>query len=149
MTIRTRWPGTFLSRAEKTRVEEAVAAAERETSGEIRVMVSRAVKGDPLEAAKERFSRLKMQDTRERNGVLILLAVASRRFAILGDEGIHRFVGQEGWDHLRDGMAERFRSDDFGGGLTYAVVEVAKVLKTHFPWQPDDLNELSDQIVEE
>ncbi|HSH70241.1 MAG TPA: TPM domain-containing protein [Deferrisomatales bacterium] len=149
MTLRTRWPGTFLSRDEKTRIEEAIAAAELKTSGEIRVMVSRAVKGDPLEAAKERFSRLKMQDTRERNGVLILVAVASRRFAILGDEGIHRFVGQEGWEHIRDGMAERFRSDDFGGGLTYAVTEVAKVLKAHFPWQSDDVNELPNQIVEE
>jgi uncharacterized membrane protein len=138
-----------LGAAEKQAVEEAIAAAERETSGEIRVMVSRTVKGDPLEAAKERFTRLKMQQTRERNGVLILLAVASRRFAILGDQGVHRIVGQEGWDHIRDGMAERFRQDDFGGGLTYAVAEVAKVLKEHFPWQADDVNELPDQVVEE
>ena len=149
MTARIRWPGTFLKTAEKEAVETAIAAAERETSGEIRVMVSGKVKGDPLEAARERFARLKMQETKERNGVLILLAVSSRRFAILGDEGIHRFVGQEGWDHIRDGMAERFRADDFGGGLVYAVAEVAKVLKEHVPWQADDVNELPDQIVEE
>jgi len=149
MTTRSGRPGAFLSAAEKEQVEQAIAAAERETSGEIRVLVSRTVRGDPLDAARERFARLKMDQTRQRNAVLILLAVASRRFAIWGDEGVHRIVGQEGWDHLRDGMTRHFQQDDFGGGLAYAVGEVAKVLKTHFPWQPDDLDELPNQVVEE
>jgi len=142
-------PTAFLSPEERARVEAAVAAAELDTSGEIRVVISRRVKGDALDAALGVFRRLKMHETRERNGVLILLAAASRTFAILGDEGIHRFVGPEGWAHLRDGMAERFARDDFGAGLAYAVEEVGRVLRQHFPRREDDRDELPNQIVEE
>lgn len=142
-------PGAFLRSDEKAQVEAAIAQAERGTSGEIRVVISRRVKGDALEVARDAFQRLGMHETRERNGVLVLLATASRSFAILGDEGVHRHVGQDGWDHLRDGMAERFRRDDFGGGLAYAVEEVGRVLAEHFPRRADDRNELPNAVVEE
>jgi len=142
-------PQAFLSDDERTRVEAAIAAAERETSAEIRVVVCRAVSGDVLEAARKRFTKLGMHETEGRNAVLILLAVASRRFAILGDEAVHRAVGQTGWDHIRDGMGERFRGDDFGGGLAYAVEEVGKVLAEHFPWREGDVDELCNRVVEE
>jgi uncharacterized membrane protein len=142
-------PRAFLTAAERDRVQAAIAAAERETSGEIRVVVSRRVRGDALQAARKRFTQLKMQRTKERNGVLILLAVTSRRFAILGDEGIHRVVGSEGWERIRDGMAQRFRQDDFAGGLAWGVGEIGSVLRAQFPWQPGDVNELPDAVVEE
>ncbi len=142
-------PGAFLTPAEKQRVEAAIRAAEGRTSGEIRVLISRKVRGEPLEAARERFARLRMHETAERNAVLILLAVASRRFAVLGDEGIHRVVGQAGWDHLRDGMAERFRGGDFAGGLVYGVEGVAEVLREHFPWREGDVDELPNEVAEE
>jgi len=142
-------PQAFLTPEERERVQAAIAAAEGRTSGEIRVVVSRTARGDVLEAARKRFARLRMHRTQERNGVLILLAVASRRFAIVGDEGIHRVVGPEGWEHLRDGMAERFRQGDFADGLVYAVEEVGRVLAERFPWQPGDVNELPDEVVEE
>ena len=142
-------PTAFLSPEESAQVEAAIAAAELGTSGEVRVVISRRVKGDALDAAWGVFRRLEMHETRERNAVLILLAAASRTFAILGDEGIHRFVGAEGWAHLRDGMAERFGRDDFGGGLAYAVEEVGRVLRQHFPRREDDRDELPNQVLEE
>ena len=142
-------PTAFLSADEKNRVEAAIRAAERRTSAEIRVVVSRKAKGDPLDAARRLFARLNMHETKERNGVLILLAVAERRFAIYGDEGIHRHLGQDGWERVRDGMAERFRNGDFAGGLVYAVEAVGRVLAEAFPWQEDDENELPDAVVEE
>lgn len=142
-------PQAFLSADERRRVEEAVAAAERETSAEIRVVISRTVHGDALEAARERFARLRMHETAGRNAVLILLAVASRRFAIFGDEAVHRVVGQEGWEHVRDGMGERFRRDDFGGGLAYGVEQVGRVLKERFPWREGDADELPNRVEEE
>lgn len=142
-------PGAFLTPEEAGRVEGAIQEAERQTSGEIRVVISRTARGDPLEAARERFARLRMHETQERNAVLVFLAVTDRRFAILGDEGIHRLVGQEGWDHLRDGMAARFREDDFAGGLAYAVAEIAQVLREHFPWHEGDVDELPNEIFEE
>lgn len=149
MTERSRRPGGFLDGSERARVAAAVAAAEERTSGEIRVVIARKAKGEALAAAKEAFHRLKMHETRERNAVLILLATSSRSFAILGDEGVHRHVGQQGWDGIRNGMAERFRADDFAGGLAYGVESVGRVLAEHFPRRDDDANELPDDLVEE
>lgn len=142
-------PGAFLTPEETSRVEAAIQEAERQTSGEIRVVISRTARGDPLEAARERFVRLRMHETGARNAVLVLLAVTDRCFAVLGDEGIHRLVGQQGWDHLRDGMEARFGQDDFAGGLAYAVAEIAKVLREHFPWREGDVDELPNEVVEE
>ncbi len=142
-------PTAFLPADEKRRVEAAIRGAERRTSAEIRVVVSRKVKGDPLDAARRLFARLKMHETRERNGVLILLAVAERRFAIYGDEGIHQHLGQDGWERVRDGMADRFRRGEFADGLVYAVEAVGRVLAEAFPWQEGDENELPDAVVEE
>ena len=142
-------PTAFLSQDEKERVEAAIASAERRTSGEIRVMIARSVRGEVLDAARARFARLKMHETRDRNGLLILLAVASRRFAIFGDREVDRLIGQQGWDRVRDGMAERFRAGEFAEGLVYAVEQVAAVLAEHFPWREDDTNELPNEVVEE
>lgn len=141
-------PERFLTDDERAAVEAAVAEAEASTSGEIRVVLDRRAFGDPLEEARKAFARLGMQATRDRNAVLVFLALRSRRFAIFGDEGVHRAMGQEGWDHLRDGMTERFQQDDFKGGLVYAVREVGRVLREHFPWREGDINELPDGVEE-
>ena len=70
------------------RVERAIAAAERLTSGEIRVSISPWFWGSPERAADEAFSRLGMTETREHNGTsrrntekpeLHLVAVPLRR----------------------------------------------------------------------
>lgn len=149
MTERSRRPGAFLNPDEAAAVAAAIAAAERRSSGEIRVVIARKAHGGALDEALRTFRRLKLHETAERNAVLILLCTASHSFAILGDEGVHRYVGQEGWDGIRTGMAERFRQDDFAGGLVYAVENVGRVLAEHFPCQGCDVNELPDAVVEE
>lgn len=142
-------PAKFLQPEQRERVRAAILEAEKETSGEIRVVISRRAGADPLAAAQRAFRRLRMHETRDRNGVLILLATRSRRFAILGDEGIHRLLGQHGWDRARDAMAERFRQGDFAGGLIAGIEAVAVVLREHFPCCEGDRDELSDDVVEE
>ncbi|MBI5446068.1 MAG: TPM domain-containing protein [Deltaproteobacteria bacterium] len=142
-------PVSFLLPEERERVRRAIEAAERASSGEIRVVISRRAGRDALATARRVFRRLRMDETRDRNAVLILVAIKSHRFAILGDEGIHRFVGQEGWDRARDLLAERFHVGDFAGGLVAAVEDVGTVLKAHFPCCEGDRNELSDEVLDE
>ncbi len=142
-------PSTFLTTAERARVQAAIAAAERNTSGEIRVVLSRRAKGDALAAAKSYFHRLRMHETPERNAVLLFIATKTRQFAILGDREIHQKVGQHGWDRTRDAMAERFARGDFEGGLIHAVEEVGKVLQACFPCGESKSNHLRDEVVED
>lgn len=146
---RSNLPGSFLTTDEKAAVEKAIGEAEKVTSGEIRVLISRTVTGDILAEAANRFHKLGMDKTELGNGVLILLGVKSRAFAIYGGAGIHAHMGDEGWGKVRDGMSERFKAGDFGGGLVYAVTEVGRTLAEKFPCCAGDVNELSDEVVEE
>ena len=137
----------FFTEEEEARIVAAIAAAERRTSGEIRVHVESHCRAeDAMTTARTHFRRLGMERTAARNGVLFYLATRDGAFAVVGDEGIHRQVGDEFWTALRDRMAERFRQDDFAGGLEEAIGAVGERLASAFPCPTDDRNELTDDI---
>jgi uncharacterized membrane protein len=99
-----------------------------------------------VEAARRRFGSLGMAATEQRNGVLFYLATSDGRFAVFGDEGIHREVGEPFWEALRDRMAARFREDAFALGLEEAIAAVGEHLARAFPRSGEDRNELPDAI---
>lgn len=145
-------PRTFFTAPEQEAIVEAIRDAELATSGEIRLHVERDVPsggeagGDPYRRARQVFAGLGMHRTAERNGVLVYLAVRDRRFAVVGDEELHRRVGDGFWDEVVQLMAERFREDDFAGGLGAGIRLIGEKLREHFPHRPDDVNELPDDI---
>ena len=64
----------FFSAADKAQIVDAIRAAEKETSGEIRIYVeSKNPFMDPLERAVEIFFQFKMQNTAHRNAVRVRL----------------------------------------------------------------------------
>lgn len=129
------------------RVKAAIASAERQTSGEIRVSVSRFFYGSVRRAAERAFERMKMRATRDRNGILFFVVPSRRRFVVLGDEGIHRRVGQDFWDKLVAVMAGDFREGKFNEGLICGIEECGRLLAAHFPYQGErDVNELPDDV---
>ncbi len=129
------------------RVEEAIRQAERKTSGEIRVSVSRFFWGDVRRVAERAFNRLGMTATRERNGILFFVVPSRRRFVILGDEGIHAKVGQEFWERVAAAVSEHLRHGDFTLGLVHGIETVGEQLARHFPFDPaTDTDELSNEI---
>lgn len=130
-------------------VEAAVRAAERGTSGEIRVALARFYFwGDVRRAAERAFRRLHMERTRERNAVLIFMAPRRRALAIVGDRGIHEKVGDPFWRGLVSLTTEAFRAGELTAGLVHAVEAVGQVLAASFPpIGPRDVNELPDSVV--
>ncbi len=146
-----RWTRALFTTDDLEAIGAAVAAAERQTSGEIRVHLERrlprgSAPGDALPRATEIFTRLGMHATADRNGVLIYLAVEDHQLAIAGDAGVHARVGDEYWQRIRDAMVERLRRGDARAAVLHAVAEVGEVLRRFFPPRPDDRNELSDQV---
>jgi uncharacterized membrane protein len=131
------------------RVEAAIRAAERRTSGEVRVALSRwYFWGDVRRAGERIFSRLHMERTRERNGVLIFVAPWRRRFVILGDVGIHQRVSSTFWQDIAAPLEKGFRAGDLTGALERAIAEIGNRLAELFPYDPlHDLPELSDDVV--
>lgn len=142
-------PGTFLTRDEEQRVLAAIADFERRTSGEIRVHLARRAPRDILAAARRTFERIGMTATQERNGVMFFVAVASRRFAVLGDAGIDAVVPDDFWDGVVNRVRERFRAGDVAGGLVEGIRLAGEALAAHFPVAADDVNELPDEISRE
>ncbi|QLE01724.1 TPM domain-containing protein [Galbibacter sp. BG1] len=136
----------FLSSEEEKEIIEAIRKAEKKTSGEIRVHIEASSKKDPVVRANEVFHLLKMDNTKEENGVLIYVATEDKTFAIYGDKGIDKAVPENFWDSTKDIIQEHFRKKEFKEGLVYGILEAGKELQDHFPWQHDDVNELPDEI---
>jgi uncharacterized membrane protein len=136
----------FFSKEQQEKIIEAIKLAEKETSGEIRVHLESKCKGDALERAVKMFAKLKMHKTELHNGVIIYLAVQDRKFAIFGDKGINEVVPDNFWEDVKEMMKEHFIKSEFVEGLTKGIVMIGEKLKEFFPYQQDDVNELSDDI---
>lgn len=137
----------LLTEENKQKILAAIQAAEKTTSGEVRVHIERRVKKESaLDRAVEVFYKLGMEATKLRNGVLVYVALEDRQFAILGDQGIHEKVGDNFWDTEKDRMAAYFQQGDIIGGIVYFIEQIGEKLKTYFPYQEGDVNELSDDI---
>lgn len=102
---------------------------------------------DPLDRAKEIFKRIGMFNTRQRNGVLLYIAMKDHQFAILGDEGIHEKVGDHFWKKQSLDMKHAFRSNDFVGGIAHCLRDIGASLQHYFPYQSDDEDELPNDII--
>ena len=101
---------------------------------------------DVIKAAIKTFNRLEMYKTRHRNGVLIFIAFESRKFAILGDAGINAVVPEDYWNNEKDTLLEYLKLNDPATGLCKVIASVGEKLKTFFPIEEDDENELSNEI---
>jgi uncharacterized membrane protein len=134
------------SSEEQKRIQEAVAAAERTTSGEIRVCIEKRCSEDVLDRAAKYFHKLGMDQTALRNGVLIYLATEDHKFAIIGDAGINKVVPENFWDSTKDEMQALFKQGDFSGGIIKGVRLAGEQLQAYFPQVDNDKNELSDDI---
>ena len=136
----------FFTTEQQHEIVEAIRQAEANTSGEIRVHIENHCRGDIMDRSAMVFNILKMNETAERNGVLIYLAIKDKKFSIIGDEGINKMVEHDFWNDVKDMMAGHFRSGNFTEGIIQGVLRVGEKLQTFFPHKSDDINELSDDI---
>jgi uncharacterized membrane protein len=140
-------PKHFIDQLDDARIVAAIAAAEQNTSGEIRVYVSHKQPHDTLAAARARFLALGMHRTRDRNAVLIYLVPRAQHFALWGDAALHEKCGESFWTDLTAAMTPLFKQGDLTQAVEHAVKEVGAALARHFPRRPDDTNELPDNVV--
>jgi uncharacterized membrane protein len=139
----------FFTEEEQQQLVDAIQKAELQTSGEVRIFVeSKCRYVDALDRAKEIFFNLKMNETAERNGTLIYVAVKDKQAAVLGDEGIHQKVGQKYWEDVVNKMLMQFRNQKLADGICQGIHDLGEALKFYFPYNSStDKNELPDEIV--
>ena len=137
----------FFTDEENNQIVECIKKAECETSGEIMVHVERRCWGSPEQKAVKVFEKTGMAHTRERNGVLIYLALSSKKFAIIGDKGINEKVPFGFWDETVQKMQEFFKKGLFADGVRAGIEDAGRKLREFFPYRRgEDKNELSDDI---
>ncbi len=136
----------FFSKKEQELITSAIKQAELNTSGEIRVHIESTCSEDVLDKAVEVFYQLKMDKTQLNNGVLIFLSFVDKKMAIIGGKGIDEVVSNNFWNSTKDLMIQNFKEGKITEGLVSGITEAGEQLKNHFPYQENDINELSDDI---
>lgn len=140
----------FLGKLDHDRIVEAIRAAEQKSSGQIRVYLHRGnLKEDALGAAQERFRRLGMEKTQDRNAVLIFVASRAHKFAVIGDQAIHQKCGDALWQNVVGKMRDHFQNERFSDAIVDAIRDIGEVLAEHFPKTAAATPNLPDEVVEE
>lgn len=136
----------FLTKQDEQEIVSSIVEAEKNTSGEIRVHIEEHSEKSPLDRAQEVFFELKMNETKDRNGVLFYICVSDKKFAIIGDKRINDVVESDFWDSTKDTVIANFKEGNFKKGLVEGILQAGQRLKHYFPYQSDDTNELSNEI---
>jgi uncharacterized membrane protein len=136
------------------RIQQAIADSERNHSGEIRFAVEASLPWSYLKRdapARQRaamvFSKLRVWDTEQNNGVLIYVELADRSIEVIADRGIARRVPRAEWDAICAAMRDQLRAGRFEQGAIEAVRSVGELLDRHFPLAEGERNpnELSNR----
>lgn len=128
------------------RLTQRVAASEQRHSGEIRICVESSLPLSYLwrlsaqttiadltrQRAVTMFSRLRVWDTEQNNGVLIYVLLAEHAIEIVADRGLARHVDPAQWRAMVAHMSQAFRDKRYEDGLTHAIEEASAVLMAHF-----------------
>lgn len=137
----------LFGKPETQRIVATIMEAEKRTSGEIKVHIeARCPNEDVMDRAKVVFGELSLHNTKDRNGVLFYLAHEDRKFAVLGDKGIYEKVPTDFWESTKGKLRAHFKKNEFVEGLCEGIEEAGQQLRTYFPYQSDDTNELPDDV---
>jgi uncharacterized membrane protein len=120
---------------DKSRVQEAIDAAERKTGATIQVAIAPYFWGNVRRAAERAFDKAGLGKTHDRNGVLFFLVPSRRAFAIIGGAGAHEALGQAMWDSTVASMREHFAAGNPTEGLILAIEEIGRAIAVPFPFE--------------
>ncbi|NLN33343.1 MAG: TPM domain-containing protein [Flavobacteriaceae bacterium] len=135
-----------LSKKQEKKIIQAIQLAEQNTSGEIRVHIDAEPNGNHLDIAAEVFMALKMDQTRDRNGVLFHVSPKDHNFTVIGDIGITAVVPDDFWEEIKEAVIKKFKKENYVKGLIKGIEMAGTALQKYFPYKDDDKNELPDEI---
>ena len=137
---------SFLNAKQIKDLARVISEAELLTSGEIRLHLEEKCEIETEARALEVFYSLNMGNTKLKNAVLLYISYGDQKFAICGDEGIHKNVSNRFWKSLKNSLKRAFEKKDFFNGISVTIMECGRQLRTYFPYQHDDINELENHV---
>lgn len=96
--------------------------------------------------ARACFQKGGIHHTRDKTGVLILVALLERQVVVIPDRGVELAVPPGEWDRLRQGFNAIFQAKNPPAALLAQLAELETVFGRHIPQVGDDANELPDNL---
>lgn len=135
-------------------IEAAIKASESTHRAELRFVAEGdldllpALRGQtPRDRAVDVFSRLRVWDTAENNGVLIYVQCVDHAIEIVADRGISARVPQAEWDAICRRMETAFREGSYEAGAVAGIEAITALLARHFPPGAANPDELPDRPI--
>lgn len=146
--MRSPFERRVLTRAQRRRLVESIARAERGHRGEIQVYIEDRYSGDgPVARARELFEELGLDETAGGTGVLLYIAAHDRRAAVWAGPGVYGAEEPGFWMKVIDEVAGGFRRGAPADGIDKALASIGQLLTTAAPGEDVAGNELPDQVI--
>lgn len=136
----------FFSQSFAKGVEQAIVKAEKLTSCEFKVHIEERCNETLLDRAAFVFSDLKLHRTQARNAVLLYLTSDDRKIAFLADQGAHAHLSESFLADAVKQLQASFAHGKFEEGIEAVLHHFASHLSNAFPYQENDINEISDAL---
>ncbi|WP_455366318.1 TPM domain-containing protein [Kaarinaea lacus] len=98
--------------------------------------------------AQEQFLQQGLHRTKDRNGLLIFVAVAEHYVEIIADQGINDRVPEDTWRNIVDEFVGHVKQRQISKGFLNAITQSGNLLQEQFPANPMDKNELPNHLIE-
>ena len=97
--------------------------------------------------AEIEFYESNIKNTSGSTGILLFASLMERRAVVLADKAISDKVPAEAWGEVCDLLVGGIKKGNMGLAFTEAIAKCGEILAPEFPIQPDDVNELKDQLI--
>jgi putative membrane protein len=97
-------------------------------------------------SAAEAFHRFRVSKTAAGTGILIYVSLYERMVRVQGDETISSKMVPNDWDEVLITVIDGLKTTRPAQGITQGILKSGELLSRHFPIQPDDINEISNEL---
>lgn len=100
-----------------------------------------------MQRAIRAFYEKGLYKTRQNTGILFFISLLERKVWVLADKGIYEKIKQEKLNSFAAKVSHGIKEGCACESLCEAIIEAGNLLALYFPITPDDINELSDEIL--
>ncbi len=93
------------------------------------------------------FYNHRLDHTEHATGILIYVSLMEHRAVVLGDQAISKKIPQDKWQETVDRLLKGVKRKNLAQGFSEAIGLCGEILEEHFPIQPNDKNELRNQLI--
>ncbi|AXX93669.1 hypothetical protein CPU12_08270 [Malaciobacter molluscorum LMG 25693] len=98
--------------------------------------------------AKREFNFLGINNTKTKQGIMFYVSIDEKYVKIITDEQIQKKIPNEYWQDIINTFIIDIKNNQFSKGYLNAIKSSSNRLITDFPIQKNDINELSNEVIE-